>query len=73
MSSDASLSQLTALVVSSVGFGYTIYGKKQGHALALGCGMLLMVVPYAIGDTAVLLALGLALMLLPFLLRSRCT
>ncbi len=71
MSSDASANQLTALVVSSMGLGYTVYGKKQGHALALGCGVLMMVIPYVVGDTAVLLVLGLALMLLPFLLRSR--
>ncbi len=73
MSSDASANQLTALVVSSMGLEYTVYGKKQGHALAMGCGVLLMLIPYAIGDTAMLLALGVALLLLPFLLRSRAS
>jgi hypothetical protein len=71
MSSDASTSQLIALVVGSMGLGYTVYGKKQGHALALGCGVLLMVAPYGISNPPVLLMVGLALMLLPFLLRSR--
>lgn len=34
-------------IVSMVGFGYFMYGKKQHHGMALGAGLLMMVLPYA--------------------------
>ena len=68
MHGDPSSLQLIGLVLGSVGLGYTIYGKKQAHAVALGCGVLLMAVPYAIGNLPVLLTVALGLMVLPFLL-----
>ncbi|MCP9857806.1 MULTISPECIES: hypothetical protein [unclassified Cyanobium] len=68
MRSDPSLGQLLALLISSVGLGYAIYGKKQAHAVALGCGVLLMVIPYGLSNLAVLLIVALLLMVLPFLL-----
>ncbi|MDM7951674.1 MAG: hypothetical protein QUV07_00430 [Cyanobium sp. CZS 25K] len=68
MSSDPSLFQLMTLLISSIGLGYTIYGKKQARAVALGCGVLLMVVPYGIRNLPLLLLVALALMLLPFFL-----
>ncbi len=68
MRSDPSISQLLALLIGSVGLGYTIYGKKQAHAVALGCGVLLMVVPYAISHLPALVSIALLLMVLPFLL-----
>jgi len=68
MHSDPTISQLLALLIGSVGLGYAIYGKKQAHAVALGCGVLLMVVPYVISNLPVLVAVALVLMGLPFLL-----
>jgi hypothetical protein len=68
MRSDPSLGQVLALFMSSVGLGYTIYGKKQAHAVALGCGVLLMVVPYVVSNVAALLIVALTLMVLPFVL-----
>ena len=68
MRSDPSIGQVLALLMSSVGLGYTIYGKKQSHALALGCGVLLMAVPYVVSNVAALLIVALTLMVLPFVL-----
>ncbi len=68
MRSDPSIGQLLALLVSSVGLGYTIYGKKQDQAVALCCGVLLMVVPYVLSNLALLLIVALTLMVLPFVL-----
>ncbi len=68
MRSDPSLSQLLALVIGSIGMGYTIYGRKQAHAVALGCGVLLMVLPYGVSNPPALVAVALLLMVLPFLL-----
>jgi hypothetical protein len=68
MPSDPSLLQLLNLLIGSVGLGYLIYGRKQSHPLALGCGVLLMLVPYGIANLAVLTVVAMGLMLLPFLL-----
>jgi hypothetical protein len=68
MPSDPSLLQLLNLLIGSVGLGYLLYGRKQSNALALGCGVLLMLVPYGIPNLPVLTGVALALMLLPFLL-----
>lgn len=68
MGSDPSLRQLLTLVIGSIGLGYLLHGKKQTHAVALGCGVLLMVVPYGISHLPALVAIALLLMVLPFLL-----
>jgi hypothetical protein len=68
MRTDPSALQLIGLVLGSVGLGYTIYGRKQSHAVALGCGVLLMMAPFAIGNVPALLLTALTLMALPFLL-----
>jgi len=68
MRSDPSIGQLLALLISSAGLGYTIYGKKQGQAVALCCGVLLMLVPYVLSNLAVLVIVALTLMVLPFVL-----
>ncbi|MCP9785513.1 hypothetical protein [Cyanobium sp. N5-Cardenillas] len=68
MGSDPSLRQLLTLAIGSVGLGYVLYGRKQAHAVALGCGVLLVVVPYGISHLTALVAIALLLMVLPFLL-----
>lgn len=68
MRSDPSLRQLLTLVIGSIGLGYAFYGKKQAHAVALGCGVLLMVIPYGLRNVAALLIVALTLMVLPFVL-----
>ena len=68
MGSDPSLRQLLMLVIGSIGLGYVLYGRKQAHAVALGCGVLLVVIPYGISHLPALVAITLLLMMLPFLL-----
>ena len=38
-------SLLSGVLLGSLGIGYFIYGKRQGHLLALGCGLLLCILP----------------------------
>jgi hypothetical protein len=52
-----------------LGMGYVVYGRKMGHTLALGCGVLMMVFPYFIAGVWPQLAIGSLLALLPWLLR----
>ncbi|KEF41579.1 MAG: hypothetical protein ER33_10420 [Cyanobium sp. CACIAM 14] len=68
MPHDPSLVQLLTLSIGSIGLGYLVYGRRQANAVALGCGVLLMVAPYGIHSLAALLVVSLGLMLLPFLL-----
>lgn len=68
MRSDPSLRLLLALLFGSVGLGYMLYGKKQTHAVSLGCGVLLVVIPFGFSNPPALAAVALVLMVLPFVL-----
>lgn len=68
MRSDPSVVQLMALLIGSVGLGYMLYGKKQSHAVSLGCGVLLVVIPFGVSNLSALVAMALVLMALPFVL-----
>ena len=62
-------SLLWGLLFGSVGFGFFLYGRKQKAAAPLLCGLALMVFPYFVSDTVVLVATGGALIALPYFLR----
>lgn len=56
---------LWALLFSSIGLGYFVYGKKQANSVALYCGLGLMFYPYFFNNVYALIALGLVLMIIP--------
>jgi hypothetical protein len=60
---------LWGVVFSSLGLGYFIYGKKQGAPVPLVCGLVLMVYPYFISSTLVLVARGMVLAAIPYFIR----
>ena len=57
------------LLFGSVGFGFLIYGKKQKALVPLVCGLVLMVSPYFISNTILLVAIGVALIAIPYFVR----
>ena len=57
------------LLFGSFGLGYFVYGKKQNAVVPLVCGLVLMVFPYVISNTIPLVAIAVALMAIPFLVR----
>ena len=64
----------TALIVAgllcgSIGFGYFLYGRKQGHTVARYSGIALMVLPYFISSWWLVAVLSVMLMLLPCYLK----
>lgn len=61
---------LWGVLFSSVGLGFSIYGKKQKRAVPLLCGVGLMVFPYFVSNTPLLVATGGVLTGLPFVFRS---
>jgi len=60
---------LWGLLFSSVGLGYFLYGKKQRAVVPLICGLALMIYPYFVPNTLVLVAAGVALSAVPYFLR----
>jgi hypothetical protein len=57
------------LLFGSVGLGFFVYGKKQKVVVPLVCGLVLMVFPYFISNTILLVAIGLALIAFPYFVR----
>ncbi|MGC1520820.1 MAG: hypothetical protein WA803_04705 [Steroidobacteraceae bacterium] len=62
-------SLLWGLLFGSIGLGFFIYGKKQKRVAPLVCGLVLMIFPYFISNTILLVALGIALVALPYFFR----
>ncbi|MGH8212618.1 MAG: hypothetical protein ACREPP_05235 [Rhodanobacteraceae bacterium] len=60
---------LWGLLFGSIGVGFFIYGKRQSMVVPLVCGLALMVYPYFVASTWLLLLLGIALMAVPYFLR----
>ena len=60
---------LWGVLFGSVGLGFFIYGKKQAAIVPLVCGLVLMILPYFISNTIPLVAIGVALIALPYFVR----
>jgi hypothetical protein len=60
---------LWGLVFGSVGLGFFLYGKKQRAVVPLVCGLALMVFPYFVSNTILLVLIGAALMVAPYFVR----
>ncbi len=60
---------LLGVLFSSIGLGYFLYGKKQKVTVPLVCGLVLMIFPYFVGNTAMLTTIGIILSLLPYFVR----
>jgi len=56
---------LWGLLFGSIGFGYFMYGKKQSNTVARYSGIALMIFPYFISNTLMLVVVGVLLLLLP--------
>lgn len=60
---------LWGVLFSGIGVGFFIYGKKQSAAVPLICGLLLMVFPYFVTSTLLLVCIGVVLVALPYFVR----
>ena len=63
-------SLLLGLVFSAIGAGFFMYGRKQTRPVPLVCGLALMVYPYFISNNALLVAIGVVLMAIPYFVRT---
>jgi hypothetical protein len=62
-------SLLWGMLFGSIGLGFLIYGRKQRAVVPLVCGLALMIFPYFISNTILLVVIGVALMAIPYFLR----
>jgi len=62
-------SLLWGLLFGSIGLGFFLYGKKQQVIVPLFCGLALMIFPYFVSNTFLLVAIGAALTALPYFVR----
>ena len=60
---------LWGLLFSSIGLGFFIYGKRQKAVVPLFCGLGLMIYPYFVSNSLLLVAIGCALSVLPYFVR----
>jgi len=61
---------LWCLLFSSAGLGFLVYGRRQKVVVPLFCGLALMIYPYFVSSTALLVAIGVVLMSIPYFLRT---
>ena len=62
-------SLLWGLLFGSIGLGFFLYGKKQRAVVPLVCGLALMVYPYFITNTILLVVIGVVLIAIPYFVR----
>jgi hypothetical protein len=60
---------LWGLLFGSIGLGFAMYGRKQKAPVPLVCGLALMVFPYFVSNTLLLIGIGIALCAIPYFLR----
>jgi len=58
-----------SLLFSSIGLGFFMYGKKQKAVVPLFSGLGLMIYPYFVSNTILLVSIGAALIVLPYFVR----
>ena len=63
-------SLLWGLLFSSVGVGFFLYGKRQRSIVPLVCGLVLVIYPYFIANAIATVAIGIALMSIPYFFRK---
>ncbi len=52
-----------------IGIGFFIYGRRQKNPVSFFTGISLFAIPYLIEDVILLIAVALALMVLPFVVK----
>lgn len=60
---------LWGLLFGSIGLGFFVYGRKQRTVVPLVCGLTLMIFPYFVTNTMLLVTLGIALIAIPYFVR----
>ena len=57
------------LLFGAIGLGFFVYGKNQKAVVPFLCGLTLMVFPYFVSNTILLVVVGGVLMAIPYFVR----
>jgi hypothetical protein len=57
------------ILFGSIGLGFFVYGRKQRAVVPLMCGLALMIYPYFVSNTILLVTIGSLLVALPYFVR----
>ena len=57
---------LWGMLFSMIGIGFFMYGKRQKALVPLICGLVLMIYPYFVSSTIVMVVVGVLLMAVPY-------
>lgn len=57
------------LLFGSIGIGFFVYGRRQRRVVPLLCGLALMIFPYFVSGTILMVAIGAVLVALPYFFR----
>jgi hypothetical protein len=57
------------LLFGSFGLGFFVYGRKQKAVVPLVCGLVLMIFPFFVSNTVLLIAIGGMLIVVPYFVR----
>lgn len=60
---------LWGLLFGSIGLGFFLYGKKQKAIVPLVCGLALMIFPYFVSNSILLVTIGVMLIAVPYFVR----
>ena len=60
---------LWGVLFGSIGVGYFMYGRRQGKMIPLLCGVVLIVYPYFMPNTVVLVIIGAIFTAVPYFIR----
>lgn len=60
---------LWGLLFGSIGLGFFVYGRRQKMVVPLLTGVALMILPYFVSNTFLLVMLGVGLLAIPYFLR----
>jgi len=60
---------LWGLLFGSIGLGLFVYGKRQRAVVPLVCGLALMIFPYFVSSTILLVGIGIILTAIPYFIR----
>lgn len=59
-----------SVVFGAIGSGYFLYGRKQTALVPLLCGLALIGFPYFVDDLVMMVAIGVVLCVIPFVVKD---
>ncbi len=60
---------LWGLLFGSIGLGFFVYGRRQKMVVPLLTGVALMILPYCVSNTILLVVLGIGFVAIPYFVR----